>query len=115
MHQAVNSYDINGEPVLYPGCCIVADRAPIHRQHALLVLEPYLNERDIHFFLPCYLLCLNPVEEFFSIVKGLMHTREFQTMLQYYVPTAIYKSVLLVPPNIVYKLFRNVLCNYMNL
>ena len=82
----------NGEPVLYPGCCIVGDRAPIHGQHALLVLKPYLNEWDIqHFFLPCYSLCLNPVEEFFSIVKGLMRTREFQTMLQYYVPTAITK------------------------
>ena len=92
VHQAVNSYDINGEPVLYPGCCIVADRAPIHGQCALLVLEP-----------------------FFSIVKGLMRTREFQTMLQYYVPTAIYESVSHVPPNIVYKLLRNVLCNYMNL
>ena len=116
VHQAVNSYNINGEPVLYPGCCIVTDRAPIHGQRALLVLEPYLNERDIqHFFLPSYSPCLNPVEEFFSIVKGLMHTREFQTMLQYYVPTAIYKSVSHVPPNIVYKLFRNVSCNYMNL
>ena len=68
------------------------------------MLLPYLNERDIqHFFLPSYSPCLNPVEEFFSIVKGLMRTREFQTMLQYYVPTAIYESVSHVPPNIVYK------------
>ena len=42
-------------------------------------------------------------------------TREFQTMLHYYVPTAIYESISHVPPNIVYKLFRNVSCNYMNL
>ena len=30
IHQAVNSRDINRFPVLYSGCCIVADRAPIH-------------------------------------------------------------------------------------
>ena len=116
VHQAVNSYNTNGKPVLYAGCCIVTDRAPIHEHHALRVLEPYLNELDIqHFFLPSYSPCLNLVEEFFSIVKGLMHTREFKTMLQYYILTAIYESVTHVPPNIVYKLFRNVSCNYMNL
>ena len=116
VHQAVNSYDINGEPVLYPGCCIIADRAPIHGKRALQVLQPYLDQLDIQqFYLPSYSPCLNPVEEFFAIIKVLMRTREFQAILQYHVPTAIYESVTHVPPNVVYKLFRNVSCNYMNL
>ena len=69
--------------------------------HALWVLQPYLDELDIqHFYLPSYSPCLNPVEEFFAIIKVLMRTREFQTMLQYYVPTAIYESISHVPPNI---------------
>ena len=73
VHQAVNSYDTNGEPVLYPGCCIVADRAPIHGQHALRVLQPYLDELDIQqFYLPSYSPCLNLVEEFFAIIKVLI-------------------------------------------
>ena len=50
VHQAVNSYDTNGEPVLYPGCCIVADRVPIHGQCALWMLQPYLDELDIQQF-----------------------------------------------------------------
>ena len=116
VHQAVNSYDTNGEPVLSQGCCIVADRVPIHGQRALRVLQPYLDELDIqHFYLPSYSPCLNLVEEFFAIIKVLMCTREFQTMLQYYVPTAINESISHVPPNIIYKLFKNVSCNYMNL
>ena len=83
IHQAVNSYDRNGEPVLYLGCCIFANWAPIHGQHALAVLESYLNELDMHhFFLPSYSPCLNPIEEFLSVNKGLMRTREFQSMLE---------------------------------
>ena len=116
VHQAMNSYNINGEPVLYPGCCIIADRAPIHGQRALWVLQPYLDQLDIQqFYLPAYSPCLNLVEEFFAIIKVLMRTREFQAILQYHVPTAIYESVTHVPLNVVYKLFRNVSCNYMNL
>ena len=116
IHQAVNSQDINGFPVLYLGCCIVADRAPIHGQHALEILEPYLEELDIqHFYLPSYSPTLNLVEEAFGFLKALMRTTYFQKLLQFYVPTAIYESVTYLTPDIVYKLFRNVSCNYMNL
>ena len=116
IHQAVNSQDINGFPVLYSGCCIVADRAPIHGQHALDILEPYLEELDIrHFYLPTYSPMLNSYEEAFGYLKTLMWTTHFQNLLQFYVPTAIYESVTYLTPDIVYKLFRNASCNYMNL
>ena len=67
----MNNWDINGFPVLYSGYCIVADRAPIHGQHALEILEPYLEELDIqHFYLPSYSPTLNSVEESFGILKA---------------------------------------------
>ena len=37
VHQAVNSYNTNGEPVLYPGCCIVADRVSCSRHVPLQI------------------------------------------------------------------------------
>ena len=116
IHQAVNSQDVNGFPVLYPGCCVVTDCAPIHGRHALEILEPYLDELDIrHFYLPPYSPTLNVIEEGFGIIKGLMRSTHFQNLLHYYVPTAIYKGITYLTPDIVYKLFRNVSCNYMNL
>ena len=116
IHQAVNSRDINGFPVLYLGYCIVADRAPIHGRRALDILEPYLEELDIkHFYLPAYLPMLNSCEEAFGYLKTLMQTTHFQNLLQFYVTTAIYESVTYLTPDIVYKLFRNASCNYMNL
>ena len=112
----MNSWDINGFPVLYSGCCIVADRAPIHSQCALDILEPYLEELDIrHFYLPAYSPMLNSCEEAFGYLKTLMRTTHFQNLLQFHVPTAIYASVTYLTPDIVYKLFRNASCNYMNL
>ena len=116
IHQAVNSRDINGFPVLYLGCCIVADRARIHSRQALDILEPYFEELDIrHFYLPAYLPMLNSCEEAFGYLQALMRTTHFQNLLQFYVPTAIYESVTYLTPDIVYKLFRNASCNYMNL
>ena len=116
IHQAVLINDINGEPVLYPGCCIVADRTPIHGRWALDVLDPYLDDLDIkHYFLSSHSPSCNPCEEFFAIIKNLMRTRQFQELLNFYVPTAIYESVTHVTPDVVYKLFRHVSCNYMNL
>ena len=82
IHQAVNSWDINGFPVLYSGCCIVANRAPIHGQCALDILEPYLEELDIrHFYLPAYLPTLNSCEESFGYLKTLMRTTHSQNLL----------------------------------
>ena len=70
IHQAVNSFDTNGLPVLYPGYCIVSDRALIHGKRAMDILYPYLGQNGIdYFYLPTYSPCLNPAENCFSYLK----------------------------------------------
>ena len=116
IHQAVNSYDQNGEPVLYPGCCIVSDRALIHGRLSMQVLEPYLAERNIdYFYLPSYSPTLNPCEGIFSYLKFLTKSDRFQQLLDYYVPTAIHTGVTFLSPELIYRFFKDVSCNYMNL
>ena len=114
--QALDSNDRNGEPVLYPGCCIVSDRAPIHGRRSMDILGPSLQERNVeYYYLPPYSPDLNVTEQAFACIKHLMKTSEFQTLLEYHVPTAIYQAVSYLTPDLMYKLFKDVSCNFMNL
>ena len=116
IHQAVNSFDTNGLPVLYPGCCIVSDRAPIHGKHATDILYPYLEQNGIdYFYLPTYSPCLNPMENCFSYLKSLMKSSDFQELLRFYVPTAICNAIPYLTHDMILNFFKNVSCNYMNL
>ena len=114
--QALDSNDKNGEPVLYPGCCIVSDRAPIHGRRSMDILGPSLEERDIeYYYLPPFSPDLNATEQAFACIKHLMKTSEFQTLLEYHVPTAIYQAMSYMTPGLMYKLFKDVSYNFMNL
>ena len=116
IHQAVNSVDMNSLPVLYPGCCIVSDSAPIHSKRAMDILYPYLEQNGIdYFYLPTYSPCLNPVENCFSYLKSLMKSSDLQELLRFYVPTAIYNAIPYLTHDMILNFFRNVSCNYMNL
>ena len=102
IHQAVNS--------------IVSDRAPIHGKRATDVLYPYLEQNGIdYFYLPEYSPCLNPVENCFSYLKSLMKSSDFQELLHFYVPTAIYNAIPYLTHDMILNFFKNVSCNYMNL
>ena len=116
IHQAVNSFDMNGLPLLYPGCCIVSNRAPIHGKCATDILYPYLEQNGIDYlYLLTYSSCLNPVENCFSYLKSLMKSSDFQELLHFYVPTAIYNAIPYLTHDMILNFFRNVSCNYMNL
>ena len=116
IHQALNSFDTNGLPVLYPGCCIVSNRAPIHGKHAMDILYPYLEQNGIdYFYLPTYSPCLNPVENCFLYLKSLMKSSDFQELLRFYVPTAIYNAIPYLTHDMILNFFKNVSCNYMKL
>ena len=68
-----------------------------------------------YYFLPKFSPDTNAAEEYISLVKGRLKESYFQTLCSYHVPTAVLAAVGTIGPDIVYKYFKNVSCNYLNM
>ena len=116
IHEACEARNSRGEPVISPGCTIIADNAAIHGGLADRVLTPYLVERNVTLCrLPKYSCDLQPLETAFSLIKRQMARPYFQRLVQYSVPLAVMESVELIDHEKMYKFFKGVSGNYMNL
>ena len=116
IHQARIARNRNGEEIIPDHTTILSDCASVHSGFVQTVLKPYLDQFNIrYYFIPKFSPTFNPVEEYISLLKKKLKDSEFQTLADYHVPTAVLSAAESIGPNTVYKYFRNVSLNYMNL
>ena len=116
MHNVCNATNDRGEPVIELGTVILSDCASIHSGYVQTILKPYLDELQVtYYFLSKFSPDTNAAEEYISLVKGRLKESYFQTLCSYHVPTAVLAAAGTIGPDIVYKYFKNVSCNYLNI
>ena len=116
IHRACCTNNNSGHPIVPPGTVILTDSASIHCGYIQTILKPYLQDLQIHhYFLPKFSPDTNPAEEFIGTLKSRLRMSEFAALVELSVPTAVLAAADTISPGTVYKFFKNVSCNYMNM
>ena len=116
IHEACTGYNNAGQPIVEPGTVIITDCAPVHSGHIQTILKPYLDQLHVsYYFLPRYSPDTNPCEEYFSLLKRRMKEKEFASIADFSVPTAVLAAAESISPTTVYAFFKNASGNYMRL
>ena len=86
---------------------MLADCASVHSGFVQTILQPYLEELGVQYlFIPKFSPDLNPVEFFFSLLKGRLQDPYFQTLLDFNVPTEVLSAAETIPHEIIYSFFN---------
>lgn len=106
--ECVNTITEYGVSALMPGNVLVVDNAAIHHSEISQVLKMWLERQGIDVvFTPKYSPDMNPVEECFSKIKGIIRQPQYGQLLQENMHAAIYSTTKHISSGDMYSFFRH--------
>jgi transposase len=107
-HEASQTQDEYGRPVLLPGDFIVVDNCPIHKNNAERILRLYFGQQNVQYgFLPSYSPDFNPVENCFLKLKKILSQEHFLPCLQVNLKLAITRALKEISESDIRGFYRN--------
>ncbi len=93
-HEAVNSYQPNGEPILQVGDTVVMDNCPTHHGNMGRILKQYFATLGIEIiYTPTYSPEFNPVEFGFNKLKTMVKQEYYRNLFKLNAEFAIYECL----------------------